>query len=365
MIAKNFLKQNKAFTRLFFVQALVMGLTIFASANGLASTDCLDTKPAHHYGFCVAQKLHQLFNPKDKNAHKIEELSNGSFEIFNPKKSSHGSGKMHSEIYRIRKDGRNFLIKTMLPGSRGFRGQKNDKYFTSDLFGYLLASEIGGPEIGRAGRFKNSKGDIGYFIEMEELFSNDDTSTTFKGLERIKNFVKQKLGFRILTQNHLKNFAKLIVTALEHGIYLDDHDFIFSRKSDEVRWIDTTHWDILTMVDLKSEKHHLEDFDFDDENFVPWYLVPHKNELLSPADLFNPYGQYAVYHVAEMFNRMRPMHSAYTKELWQFLNIEISESKIWNNDQKTRMVKNLSWALSRFKWFKEENGYSCDFFLEP
>lgn len=332
---------------LVFAQLLFTCVTIFASPSLFAASDCLSVRPAYLYVACIQKKLSLIFNPQSPILLDIKMLStNGQIEIFKPPSSSHAKGIMHSEIYRIKKNEKNFLVKTILPGSKAYI---DENYFTGQLYGYLLGSELSGAEILSAGRFRHHTGIIGYYIEMEELFPNDKNSYTFKGLKKIVNSVKQKLGFRILTKKHLQSLARLIVKALEHGVYLDDVDFIFSKSSDEVRWIDTTHWDVHYKSIYSKEA---------------WHIHPDIQNLVDPSRLNGYLGKVSLHDISEHFMYMKPMHHAYTQELWDFLRQEIQKSKIWDKDQKQQVTDNFISVLSRFEWFQETNGYSCSTWLE-
>lgn len=334
MISKSTAPRTEQKKHRVFVQFLLICVTIFAFQPSANASDHIVR---------AAQKLPVLFNTKDTKFYSIEELSGGVHTTFKPARFFHGQGDWHSDIFRVQRNGKSYLIKTTLPGTDGFG---DDDYFVRHLFGYLLAENIGGPAITRAGRFKNAEGIEGYFVEMEELFVNDKNSFTYKGIRSAHNKFIQRLGLRILTKAHIKNIAKLIIKTLENGLFIDDLDFIFSTKSDHVRWIDTTHW-YITYVD-----HH------DDR-----YWLDHQDPkaLVNPALLSHVRGYQHLEHIRTLFNDFRLMNKAYAKELWISTIAEIEASQVWSAQEKQNMKNNFKNALSFLMWFQKEMG--CDEYL--
>ncbi len=299
-------------------QLLFSCMTIFVSClhTPVSAQNVIDSNDHIQKAVKKKQTLYNSIN--SKTFYTIEELSNGPYSTFKGSRFFHGCGDWHSDIFRIHKNNKSYLIKTTLPGTPGYG---DEDYFKSHLLGYLLAEGIGGPAITRSGRFKNAEGVKGYFVEMEELFANDRSTFTYKGIRKFHNKIIQRLSFRILSEAHIKNLAKLLIKALENGLYLDDLDFIFSSKSSEVRWFDTTHW--LITSTLGSD--HLE-------------------------------------HIRTLFKDLRMMNKKYSDELWAATMTEIENSQIWSTQQKTNMKKSFKDSLFHLAWFRKELG--CASYLE-
>ena len=328
----------------FFAKIFVISVTIFA-LNTMASASSVILQ--------AAQKIPKLFDREITKTYTIEELSNGAHTRFKSSFFSHGQGAWHSDMFRIQRNGKNYLIKTLYPGTDGFNHVTengkldfNDLEFERHLFGYFLGEQLGAPQITRAGRFRNPDGAQGHFIEMEELFVNDRSTFTYKGLRKTHNILIQKFGFRLLSKAHIKSIAKLLIQALENGIFLDDLDFILSLKSDEVRWIDTTHW-YINYADINDQNYWLENQD--------------PKALINPGSLTYPRGSDQLQHIRTLFRDLHTMRKSYAKELWFAVNEEIEKSQLWSDQQKNNMKKNFRYSLNQLPWFEEEMG--CELYL--
>lgn len=159
----------------------------------------------------------------------------GGSEKFSPSNSDQQIGRRNSGIYRSSHEGKKFLLKTV-PADQDPSSSKTR--FQNELLGMLLGAELGGPSILRAGKFRQDDGRSGFYLEMEELFANDPSAASFKGI-----YLSGKTSVKGPNSQQLKHIAKMLVLALERGIDIGtDVDFLFSRVSDEVHWIDTSDW---------------------------------------------------------------------------------------------------------------------------
>ncbi len=298
-------------------------IVIFGQSSANAG-NCIDIRPGYLYADCVRQKTKDFFDPK--MAWNITELANGRYEFFSPPNSSSPNGRLHSEMYRIWRDGRSFLLKAILPGSPGFW---NDDQFRRDLFGMLLGAELGGPEITRAGRFIGKDGGEGYYIEMEEIFRGIANSYTFKGLFTKKNQILSRLGFDFPTVSQLETVGQMLRINLEHGIYLGiDPDLIFSGNGVNVRWIDTTDWGAQSQI-----------------KYADWFSDGTTIDLLDVTRLDGFDGRSRIHNYAYFLTQFYRLNHRNGKVILAALRHEISQSKEWSDAQKAQLWQNLRISL--------------------
>jgi len=253
--------------------------------------------------------------------HTLDELSGAQAETFSIPNRWHTKGILHSAIYRTTVNGQPTLIKTIFPDSNGY---SNDSSFRREVFAMLLASGIGGPRIYRAGKITNEQGAIGYFIQMEEMFPGERDTFTFKGWGS-KTLLERGLSWRSPSPKQLSQIGQMINMALERGIAIDiDHDFIFSSRSDNVRWLDTAQWQLAEIGSIDQPIYEVLDYS--------------RNELRSELAL-NNYG-----YLLTLFFRLK---KDYGMSVLESLLSSIQSSRVWSESQKKQLVENLRTTLVR------------------
>ncbi len=292
------------FTVLKFVTCLTI-IGLMAPQVHARTSDFSGATYATAVNFEVAQKLRL-----DQTV-TLEEITSGNHSPFVIPNYLHLAGSMHSAMYRHVRDGKPRLVKLILPGSKAFLG---DEYFKKEVFGILLSSHIGGPELYRAGRV-SSGGVNGYFVEIEELFPGDEQTFTYKGFAS-KPALARFLNARFPNDTQLLKIAKLLRMAIERKIAIDeDLDFIFS--GDDVRWLDTAGW--------RTFKNDVSVESFEGEMALHNYglLLTQFFELNSRA------GRFLVYALKE----------------------EIRGSVVWTSSQRHAVLANLEKnMLNRWEW---------------
>lgn len=250
-----------------------------------------------------------------QSIYRLKDLSDSKIELFSVPNKWHAKGAMHSAMYRATVNGQKTLIKVIFPGSHNF-GTENS--FRTEVSAMLLASDIGGPQVYRAGKIVDEHGLVGYFIQMEEIFAGERGTFTLKGWGG-RSRLSRIFSLRSLSSNQLKKIGTMISLALERRIGIGiDHDFIFSPQGDDVRWIDTAQW-ILPKVDSfggpNVELRDSSSSDFNTEVALNCYA----------------------YLIAQFF-RMKENYGAL---LLQSLQSDIRNSEVWNDYQKINLIKSL------------------------
>ena len=298
---------------------------------GLAFGDsCSQHQNRPHFILCVQAKAIALFDRGP--AKTIEQLSGGQYESFFPPNSNSSKGIMNSGIYRTKSEGKALLIKTMIPD---FNIWISDESFERDLFGVLLGAELGGPKVTRAGRFEGQFGRQGYYLEMEEIFSKDKSSFTFKGLFSTKNQFLAQLGLDRISKSQLEKVGQMMGQLLERNIYLGvDADLIFSGKTGEVRWIDTTDWSA--------------------QNISPseeWFHSSNKDHLVDGPELKGFFGRMSVHNYGLLITYFYRLKPRYGETVLSALRQEIAQSKVWSDQQKFQLWDNIRNNLQNdWKW---------------
>ncbi len=157
-------------------------------------------------------------------------------KVFTPPKLHH-RGYQNGLLlqYKIKGDPRLLKILGAL--------KSEEKYYEKNLRGSLIGSEADGPSVTRAGRIQLPDGNIGYYIEMTELFYGEP-SFTFKGVvvvpkepieaQRLIEGPPESRPTRLMARLLVKAYSKMIVPN-------EDVDWIFSNG--KARFLDTSHWE--------------------------------------------------------------------------------------------------------------------------
>jgi hypothetical protein len=301
-------------------------VTIFALLGALMcpswaiASPCSQYQAKQQFILCVRAQTTALF---DKGPAKtIEQLSGGQYALFLPPNSNSPKGRLNSGIFRVQSKGKNLLIKTMVPD---FNLWISDDSFERNLFGVLLGSELGGPKVTRAGRFEGRFGSLGYYIEMEELFYDDKNSFTYKGLFTSKNQILAKLGWNRISNSHLEKVGQMLGQLLERNIYLgSDVDLIFSRKTGDVRWIDTTDWDA---------QHN--------RSTEEWFNSNEIDQLVDITELKGFEGRMSVHNYGYFITYLYRLKPRYGEVVLLALRRAVAQSKVWSDQQKINLWDNI------------------------
>jgi hypothetical protein len=341
-------KPNKLLQAIGALACIYLNIINVAQANtNTAPNQAMPCPTGSAFGLCVQKKTTELadFGP----AKSLREIAGGDLQVFRPPNRWHDAGVMHAQMYRVMIDGEQRLIKTLSPQTP----QSLEKQiFLWNLFGMMLSAEIGGPSITRAGQFLNPDGTIGFYIEMKELFADDKTTFTWKGLQDGRNRFLRLFTKKQPQSSHLAKIAQMLRFALERNIFLRDLDLLFS--SDEVYWLDSAQWSVANWRSLE--------FNDDDvaikSRVIPTLnspnsplnkvIKPAENDILNRDDLLNYYG------LIDEFYRFNPEMG---KTLLGLLKREIERSEVFNPEQKnllwtsirSGLVELLAWSPATFE----------------
>jgi len=275
------------------------------------------------YGEAVRRETYEkvfLYSIKD-----LEELSGGVYSQFSVPNWLHTKGTMHSAIYRYNRDGKSRLIKVILEDSKA---HISDDYFRGEIFGMLLSSHVGGPEVYHAGRITVPDGRMGYYVEMEELFANQTDTYTYKGLGS-KIWPMRILALKFPNDAQLLKIAKMIRINLERGILIgNDPDLIFSGS--DVRWLDTTAWEIWNNT------------------------FPDAVERLADISRFDFNSQRVLYNYGSLIKKFFRLKKSAGRFLIQALKREVAASPVWTDLQKTGILVNMREVIVHYLDFTEE-----------
>lgn len=260
--------------------------------------------------------------------HKVQELSDTPVDLYIPPNQFHDPGDQHLAMYRGTHDGVPTLIKIIFPNSRSpFR----DRFFRQEIFGMQLASDIGGPKIYRTGSLLDSQGQVGYFIEMQEIYPGDRSTFTFKGW-RSKSYIKRLFSLHSISKAQLDKIGEMLGMAIERSInILDDGDLIFSSLHDDVRWIDTSRWMLATKgYDMAPDLV---------DGPITGVLDLSKNNIQAK----NVLSSYAAF--IDVFFSLR---KDYGVNVLGSLLAQINRSTVWSDAQKVGLTENLKKVLVDF-----------------
>lgn len=314
---------------------LLFQFLIFGFAG---ATPCLNVSP-DEFAPCAREHSLKIFD--SLHYPTIHDLSEGRFESFTPANTSSDKGMMHSEMHRVFRDERSFLIKTVLPGSYAYGPVER---FQRELFSMVLMSGIGGPEISRAGHIVGENGLSGYFLEMEELYPKQKNSFTLKGIYTFKNLLFQKMGVDLVSDSQLRSVAQLMRLSLERNIVLGrDIDLIFSKESDDSYWIDTTDFDIYS-------------------DSADWFRSGRRDKLVNMSDLDGFEGAASLHSYTRLIVSFGDLRIRYQKVLLNAFKNEILKSRVWSREQKKRLLENLRRGLL-MDWQVVDDKSSCELFL--
>lgn len=108
----------------------------------------------------------------------------------------------------------------------------------SQLLGAFLGESVGGAKVLGFGSAFIANNETAHYIEMEELFPND----------QFKNYKYDLKGSLVRAARYQENgtpvvlaIADLLADTLEKSIVPYDPDFLITKKG-QVRWLDTMHW---------------------------------------------------------------------------------------------------------------------------
>lgn len=269
------------------------------------------------YAERMRQKTYEILDLQ--NIQNLTALANPNTDFYEAPNEWHTKGELHSQIYRAQFNSKPSLIKTIFSDSYAFM---NDERFHHEVFAMLLASEIGGPEIYLAGRVKNDKGEIGYFIQMEEMFAEDPKNFTFKGWTFKPKF------FRVFSQKNISKYqlyqiGQMLGLAVERGINIGlDNDFIFDSKGKGVRWLDTAVWTI--------EGHEQLD--------RPIYKTPDLTKISRDFNL-------TIHNYSYLVDRFFKIKESYGLIVLESLFSHILNSTYWSIPQKNQLIENFKYSL--------------------
>jgi hypothetical protein len=132
-------------------------------------------------------------------------------------------------LYLIHRDGKPHFIKIFPSATKEV--EKNDAR------GVLLGQELGGPAVYRMGRVKMPDGRVRRYVEMEQIFPDQEGMTWKGGLQKEKGFPTFFGGNPPL----YRQLVAILVRGLEHRVApTTDLDFMVSGG--RVRIFDTAEW---------------------------------------------------------------------------------------------------------------------------
>lgn len=317
--------QFNRLTKLSTLKFLTIIVSFFTFSSAYAGP-CADINASQAYIECVNQRMLEMEKFLNEPPQTIQQITNGKYEIFKAPRKHH-PGVQHNHMYRSVRDGKSYLIKVLNAES------VNDISFAATLYGTLLAEELGGPQVIRAGAMITEESKKALYLEMEEIFAGIPNTFTLKGV-LYQPWDPRRFLPTSLNIEHMKKLARMIVRNLElqvvfGGEFDIEVDLIFSKN--DVRWIDTEF--MMPMINGTLPVFHwrfpelLKD--------MPSSIASSKHRLKMSLERY-------LFTIANIHSNRRKLGAA----LWQFFHQEILQSTIWNDHEKQQIWQTAQEQMS-------------------
>jgi len=302
---------------------IIVSFFVFSSAD---AGPCAGLNTSQAYIECVNQRMREMEKQLSEPAQTIQQITNGQYEIFKAPRKHH-PGVQHDQMYRSIRNGQSYLIKVL------HAENVNDIAFSMTLYGALLAEELGGPKVTRAGALITDDSKKALYLEMEEIFAGDPDTFTLKGILYQPWDPRRFLPIS-LNARHMQKLAKMFVRNLELQVVFGgtediEVDLIFSKN--DVRWIDTEF--MMPMLKGLPPLFH-------------WRYPELLEEM--PTSITSSFYRLQMSLERYLFT-IANIHSNRSKlgaVLWQHFHIEILNSEVWSDLEKQKIWKSAQERMS-------------------